>query len=178
MRRVLPLIVLLCGLTTGTSQAAFYVGASYLSIDSEFETAFEDFDADDSAWKGYAGFTFFKFLAFEASYRDLGTHKDIVKSSSIIVDLESFDASVRGVLPLGKRISLFIRAGYANITREGEVGSSGSPLISFDEDDWEAMYGAGIDIQLGNHFGVRAEWEEYDVDGSLNSFSAGAFFRF
>ena len=173
MRRVLPVIVLLCGLTTSAPQAAFYVGASYLSTDSEFETAVEDFDTDDSAWKGYAGFTFFKFLAFEASYRDLGTHKGVVNSSSFNADLESYDASVRGILPLGKRISLFARAGYANITTKGTLDAG-----SLDEDQWEPVYGAGVDIQFGNHFGVRAEWEEYDVDGSLNSFSAGAFFRF
>jgi OOP family OmpA-OmpF porin len=177
MKRLIPLaLVLLMGIST-VAQAEVYVGAGYLSTDSELETAFDDFDTDDSSYKFYGGFNFAKFLGFEASYRDLGTHQQTVNTSIVDLDLEALDISARGRLPLGKRATLFAKVGYANITAEGSFDFNGV-IESIDDDEWEMLYGAGIDVNLGDRFGLRAEWEEYDIDDTLNSFSAGAFFRF
>jgi hypothetical protein len=40
------------------SAAHFYVGASWLSTDAEFETAVDTFDTDDSGWKVFGGVDF------------------------------------------------------------------------------------------------------------------------
>jgi len=160
--------VLAAASLANTVHAGFYVGASYLQTDSEFETAVDNFEADDSSFKVFAGCTFIKFLGVEASYRDLGNQSDSSGSGSIDLDLEAIDVSARGILPLGKVVSLFGKVGYANIQSDGDI----------DLDEWDLLYGAGIDIHLIKWLGVRAEWEEYDVDDSLNSLSVGAFFRF
>ncbi len=166
--------VILIGFTTNAG--ALTVGASLLSTDAEFDSAVSNFDTDDAGYKVFFGFDFIKFFGIEASYRDLGTHKGTSGGSSIDADIEAFDVSARGVLPL-KIVSLFVKAGYANISTDGSL-SAGSVVTSFDESDWELFYGAGVDVNFGEHFGVRAEWEQYDVDDSLNSLSLGAFFRF
>lgn len=175
-RAILTAALLVLGLTT--SAHAFHVGASYVNTDSEFDTAVENFDPDDSGYKAYAGFDFFfDFLDLELAFRDLGTHTQIRGASSVDVDIEVYDASLRAALPLGKRFSVFARAGYANISVDGSFDLDGV-LSSLDDDSWEAFYGAGVDIRFGDHLGVRAEWEEFDVDDSLNSLSAGVFLDF
>ena len=151
-RFALAAAVILIGFAT-TNAGALTVGASYLSTDAEFDSAVSNFDTDDAGYKVFFGFDFIKFFGIEA-----------------------FDASVRGVLPL-KIVSLFVKAGYANISTDGSL-NAGSVATSFDDSDWELFYGAGIDVNFGEHLGVRAEWEQYDVDDSLNSLSLGAFFRF
>jgi len=156
--------------------AAWYVGASWLSTDATFETAFENFETDDSSFKVYTGFTFMKYLGVEASWRDLGTHSGTFGDATLESDLEGLDLSALGRIPLG-RVTLFGKVGYANIT-EDFTYNDGITTITGDNDDWELMYGVGVDIRILPHLGIRAEWEEYDVDASLNSFSAGAWFKF
>jgi OOP family OmpA-OmpF porin len=177
MKKLIPIaIVLLMGMSAA-AHADFYVGASYLSTDAEFETAFEDFDTDDSSYKFFAGFNFAKFFGIEASYRDLGTHQQTVGLNMIDLDLDAIDLSARAKLDIGKRLTVFAKAGYANIGASGSFDFDGVPE-DIDEDEWELIYGVGVDVNLGGRFGLRAEWEEYDIDDTLNSFSAGVFFRF
>ena len=152
--------------------ADFYVGASYLSTNADFTTAVEDFSTDDSGWKAFAGWTFFKFVGLEFSYRDLGTFEDSSASGSVDVDLKAYDAAVRGIIPLAW-FEISGKVGYADITSEG--GISG---ISFDESDWKLFYGVGIGFNFAGHFGIRAEWETYDTDDDLNTFSLGALIKF
>lgn len=47
-----------------------------------------------------------------------------------------------------------------------------------DADDWELLYGVGVGLKLGERFGIRAEWESWDVETSLDAYSLGAFVRF
>ncbi len=178
MRRLLPVLLLLIVASFATSaHAEFYLGASYLSTDAEFDTAVDNFDTDDSSYKFFGGFTMFKFFGLEASYRDLGTHMQTVGTSTVDVDLDSFDVEARGILPIGK-LKLFAKVGYALIGQDGTFDDNGT-LSSIDEDDWELLYGVGAEFHFGGFFGLRAEWETYDVSSAdLNSFSAGAVFRF
>ena len=150
--------------------ADFYVGASYLSTDADFSTAVDDFSTDDSGWKAFVGWNFLKFVGLEFSYRDLGTFED--SNASFDADLTSYDGAVRGIIPIGF-LELFGKVGYASVSAEGGVSG-----VSFDEEDWELFYGAGIGFNFGGHFGVRAEWETYDTDEDLNTFSLGALFKF
>lgn len=162
---------------TGSARAGWYVGAAFVTTDSEFETAVDNFEADDSSYKLFAGRTLFKFLAIEAAYSDLGTHEDTVGLNTLDVEIETYGVAARGVLPVGDWLNLFVKAGYNNISVDGELDAAGL-ITDFDEDDWELIYGAGVEINFGKHFAVRAEWEEYDVESDLNSLSAGAVIRF
>lgn len=177
MKRLIPLqILFVLGLVTTRAYGAPYIGASFVTTDSEFETAVDNFEADDSSWKAYAGFEFVKFLGLEFSYRDLGNHQDTSGPNTIDVDIEVFDAGVRAILPL-KFVSPFAKAGYGHISTDGTLGV-GNLVTDFDEDEWELFYGAGLDVNFGEHFGIRGEWEKYDVADTLNSLSAGVFIKF
>ena len=159
------------------ASADIYAGASFVTTDSEFDVAVDNFDTDDSGYKLYAGKTFIRFLAIEAGYRDLGSFRESSATNAVDADIEVWDLSARGILPLPGRFAVFARAGYANVSVDGTL-DLGTVTTDFDEDDWELFYGVGVEIEFGSHLGLRVEWEEYDVDASLNSLSAGAYIRF
>jgi len=169
IRKALLAAIFCCAaLGAAPAFADVYVGASILSTSADFSTAVEDFSLDNEGWKVFGGMNFVKFVGIELSYRDLGTFED----SGINADLLIYDASIRGIIPL-KWLELFGKVGYANIDVNGEAGG-----VSLDDRDWNLFYGAGVGFNFGKHFGVRAEWETYDTDDSLDTFSAGALFKF
>lgn len=177
MRRFVPVLFLLMAACATSASAGICVGASALSTSAEFQDAAASFDTSATAWKAFAGMTFFKFVGVEASYRDLGSHSDTAGANSVKADLEAYDLSVRGILPVGKKIQLFAKVGYANISSKGSF-TIDEAVSTFDEDNWQMLYGVGVDWTFFMGLGVRAEWETYDVDTSLNSLSVGAYWRF
>ena len=174
---ILGAALIVTAIATPASAGTFYVGASWLSTDAEFETAVDNFDTDDSGWKVFGGWDIIKFLGVEASYRDLGTFDQTIGANTFSGDLTVYDIEARGILPIGSALELFAKAGYGNVAIDFET-SDGITTVSGDDDDWELFYGVGVAVKLGKGFAVRAEWEEWDVDTSLNSFSVGAAFRF
>ena len=64
-----------------------------------------------------------------------------------------------------------------DIDWDGEINIE-DEIENFDEDDWELFYGVGVELNLGERFAIRAEWEEYDASEDLNTLSAGVLFRF
>ena len=173
-RLIRVLILLLAGFATA-AQAQVYIGASAMSTSAEFSDAVETFDTDDVSFKAFIGFNFWKFAGFEAAYRDLGTHEETTATGGVSADLSAMDLSFRGIIPLGQKVRLYGKVGYAYLSQDGSFSGA---VSDFDESEWELMYGAGIDWTITEHFGVRAEWEEYDVDTSLNSLSAGFYWQF
>jgi hypothetical protein len=113
-----------------------------------------------------------KYFGVELTYYDLGSFDVTEGDSPINADITVFDFSGRGILPLGEKFALFAKLGYStvdvDITTEG--GSSAR--------DWELLYGIGASVDLGKSFGIRAEWESWNVETSLDTWSLGAYFRF
>jgi hypothetical protein len=177
MRHRLPAIAAaaLLGLFLPSSAAAFYVGASLSQTSAEFETALTSIDADDSGWKAFAGISILKFLGVEASYRDFGNPEESQGASSVEAEITGYDLSALGRLPLGKRFEVFAKAGYANLSTEASITDAGDTVES-DEDDGETFFGAGLSWKFGRRLGLRAEYEEFDVDTSLSVWSVGVTF--
>ena len=173
---ILSLAILMVGSFASPAMAG-YVGASFVQTDSEFQTAVDNFDADDSSYKFYLGGRISRLFDLEISYRDLGTHQQTIGLNTVDVEITAYDLALRGLLPVAKRISLFGKAGYARVEFDGSLDVGGL-VESFDSDDWDPIYGVGFDIKLTDSIGLRAEWEIYDVDDDLNSLSAGAFLHF
>ena len=149
------------------AMAGGYVGGSIvqtkLSIDSD------GFDEDDTGWKVYGGFNFFKFFGLEAGYFDMGEPKE--KSTGNSAELTAWALSARGILPLGSHFELFAKAGY--MVWDAKLSDG------FSDDDADVIYGAGVAIILGSHVEIRAEYEILDVSGAdVDLVSVGAAFRF
>lgn len=174
-RLLLPSLLL--AVSAVTAQADFYVGASITSTDSDLQAAGENFSSDEAGWKAYAGWDFLRFLGVEAGYRDLGSFRDSATGGEVDYDVTALDASARAFLPIGRLINLYAKAGYANIAWDGQI-DLGNEIENFDEDDWDLFYGLGVEFNIGDRFGVRGEWEQFEASNDLSTLSAGAIFRF
>jgi hypothetical protein len=181
MRKILVVVaVTLCGVCLPAWAAEGqegYIGASYMNTGADFETAVETFDTDSGGWKIFGGYNFIKYFGIEATYYDLGSFDETQNNTTLSADIKVYDLSGRGILPLGKRFEVFARLGYSNVSVEA---TTSTPLATttVDADDWELLYGIGLGLKLGERFGIRAEWESWDVETSLDSWSLGGYFRF
>jgi OOP family OmpA-OmpF porin len=162
--------------TTLVAHAQFYLGASATSTASDFETAVDTFESDEVGWKAYAGYNFLDFLGAEVGYRDLGSFTEGTTGGSIDLDLKMLDGSVRVFVPVSI-LHFFAKAGYANIAWDGSI-SIDDEVEDFDEDEWELFYGVGVEVNLGDKWAIRAEWEKFEASDSLDTLSAGVVYRF
>ena len=181
-RRLLPsALVLTFVLLAGTSMAhaGLYVGASYGEAAIKEEDSGLSFDSNDSGYKVFAGWSFLKFVGAEASYVDFGSQKDTISpGTDLSVDTTGWDVFVVGQLPFGKHFELFAKAGVI----VWDASQSASGLINGDSSDNgnDPAYGAGLKFHFAHFFGIRLEYERFDIKDTdkVDMASAGAEFRF
>jgi len=177
LRRLLPLaLVLLSG--TAVAHAGLFFGASVGDAAVTQEDDVAEFDSNATAYKAFIGFTFVKFVGFEASYVDLGTQEDeVFPGVDVSVDATAWDAYLVGILPLGDHFEIFGKAGV--VVWDTSTSISG---ISGDESDDgnDAAYGVGFKVKFAHFFGIRAEYERFDIEDTdaVDLASVGAEFRF
>jgi OmpA-OmpF porin, OOP family len=177
MKRVIGVIVLVLAMASGAALAGpFYVGASVVDSKVKVEDSGFDFDSSDTSYKIYAGYQFFKFFGVEGSYLDFGSLNDETGGVDVTIDSTAWDAFVVGIIPFGDHFQLFGKAGLVLWDSDTDVSGSGSDSDS----GTDAAYGAGLEIIFGKHFGVRAEYERYDIKDTdkVETYSIGADFRF
>lgn len=177
IRRIVPIAVMLFLCATGGAFADIYIGASYLDTSTKFSSSTEDFNTSNGGYKAFIGWNFVRFFGLEATYRDMGSQDESSGSDSVKADLKGYDLSARGILPLGKIINLFAKAGYVDVQVNGSLDSGSTPE-DLNSSDWKVYYGAGIEFNFGKHISLRGEYEDFQVDQTLTSASAGILFRF
>jgi OmpA-OmpF porin, OOP family len=133
----------------------FYLGASRGQSTIEVP----GFDESDTGYKVYAGWRFMKFFAVEADVINFGTPSRKRSGTEIEVELEGWDVDALGILPLGKWLDVFAKAGYlrwdstVSVTGEKDQKDSG---IDF-------TWGVGVGVNLGKWITIRGEWESFEV---------------
>jgi OmpA-OmpF porin, OOP family len=163
------------------SQPGFYAGAGVGQVKIKADD--EGFDADDTGFKVFGGYSFNEYFAVEAAYFDGGKPDDNVDFGigtpvNIEADASGFNLSAVGRLPLGEAFSLFAKLGYASydVKLTARVNN-----VSFSDklNDEDLSYGVGAAYNFGQSFQVRAEYEAIDVDGGDFDFiSLGGVFKF
>ncbi len=195
----LVLAGLACSATASADEfTGFYagVGAGSVAIDDDFG----GFDASDTAFKVFAGYSLNELIAVELAYIDGGTAEETetlpgspfdVFASDITVktaiETRIIDLALIGTLPLTESWSLFGRLGYASIKTDARVRFDFGPLvgtgapaafgissnafdISVNDTSEEVSYGAGVAYSIGSSLQLRAEYQGFDVAGSALSF--------
>lgn len=167
MKRILSVGVVMVAavmLFAPTAHAEIYVGGSVTQTAIDIDNV--NFDEDDTGFKIFGGWTFFKFVGLEAGYYDMGNQENLLED----IEITAYALSARGILPIGDHFEIFAKAGYMIWDLESPNG---------DEDDNDIIYGAGIAFVFGGHLSIRAEYEILDVDGAdIDLYSIGAAFRF
>lgn len=157
-----------------------YVGAGWgqfnLGIDSlsEAGSAINDIaEADDNAWKIFAGYRVNPYLAFEGAYIDFGGPSDRFDATgsdgNYRVDISGFAPYVIGTIPLGA-VELFGKAGYYFYDAEVRVElDSPGPSIRSKSSESDFLYGGGVGLTLAGQLNLRVEYEVVDIDRAESS---------
>jgi len=170
----------------------FYLGASggqstfdtdidfdSLADDVAFPLRSSDLDKRDTAFSAFGGYRFFRYLAVEAEYIDLGKLSYTATGSifglgaspftlGLDVETDGFAGSVLGILPLSERWELFGRAGFlfGETTVRGSLTGPGFSDSSSTSDHLEfAMIGVGAALNIQERWTLRLEYRAFeDVD--------------
>lgn len=174
-------------------ESGFYAGAGVgqanLQIDALDIVPGVDykFDADETAYKVFAGWRFNKYISVELGYLDLGTLSDSVKfdtGAGIVdvdteIDLSGFAPYVVGTLPIGI-FELSAKLGYVFYDVDGKVSSDAlGESDSFSDSDEDLAYGVGAGMTVFDHLNVKLEYEVIDVtDADIDAFWLTGAWRF
>jgi OOP family OmpA-OmpF porin len=195
--------LLIAASPASAADRGFYAGAGLGQMNTEVDDVLGldyDFDEDDAGFKVFGGYRFFPWLSVEGAYLDGGSPS--IKESrggetvKLGIDVQSLVASAVFALPVGERFELFVKPGIAYWDAETSLGFS-SPTFSDsfrEDDDGSAFFlGAGAGFDVTDNFGLRLEYEWFEVapewdsdsdefvdelDANAGFFSASFLFRF
>src|SRR5262245_41676616 len=177
MKRWIGVIVMVLAVTTGAALAGpFYAGASVVNSKVKVEDSGFDFDGNDTSYKIYAGYQFFKFFGVEGSYLDFGSINDSSGGIDVTVDSTAWDAFAVGIIPFGEHFQIFGKFGWVFWDSDTKVSGSGSDSDSGND----TAYGAGGEFIVGKRHVVLGEYDRYDIQDAdtVETYSIGADFRF
>jgi opacity protein-like surface antigen len=125
-------------------------------------------DTTNTAWKAYLGYQFNKWIGLEGGYVKFGdvNASGLVGSTPVSAQTQTWGVPVYAVgsipIPLdsaGKyKISVLGKLGaiYWDQQRNSSLpGNSGSGT------GWDFAWGAGVQLTLSEHLGIRGEWEKF-----------------
>jgi OOP family OmpA-OmpF porin len=144
---------------------------------AEFQPGSQTLKDSSSGWKIFGGHNFVEYFGIELTYYDLGSFNQTAGIESIKADIRVFDLSGRGIIPLGERFELFAKLGFSSVDVDLQY-TSGFTTTDLSARDWEFLYAIGAAVKLGERFGIRAEYEGWDVPESLDAWSIGLTIRF
>ena len=155
-------------LGVGGGQSSLHEVCSYFGTQSSGGTC----DDESVGWKLYAGRDLSNNFGFEVSFTDAGEAKIVGPTSSpgtlkVHPRLVTFSGKLE--IPFGELFSIFGKAGLTYF--KVDYNRTGSFLaLNSGDDGLEPSIGAGFGVRFSRHFGVRAEWENFnDAVGGLRS---------
>jgi hypothetical protein len=185
-RYPLLLLSVLLILAAGPADAGkFYVGGSLsqssidISVSDLDDGSFTSGRADnsDKGWKVFVGFRPFKFLSFELDKIDVGEVTiDAVSAGSVMggfvagdvhatSDLDGYRLSAQGILPIGKKFSLFAHFGYFEWDANSAITNDGVTTTD-STSDTDEYYGAGAAWRFNGGTTLRVEYDTMTLDNT------------
>jgi len=119
-----------------------------------------EFDSDDTAFKGFAGWRFNRFIGIEAAYIDFGKPNQDYGTTQVEARINGFAPYLTGTLPLGP-IEFFVKAGYLFYDLTIKAGGQKIDAASGSHED--LIGGGGIGITLFGHLHADIEYEHLDA---------------
>jgi len=116
-------------------------------------------DDNDMSWGAFAGYRVLRYLAAEASYKDLGKVTASGPGSTEHIHGVLWDATALGILPLDDHLSAHLRIGAYRATLDTSVRGVD------DHTNGNLTYGGGLQWDLFGNLGVRFDWQRYKKVG-------------
>jgi OOP family OmpA-OmpF porin len=82
------------------------------------------------------------------------------------VDLTSLEITALGLFPINPQFSIYGKLGFARLESDGGG------------DDNDITFGLGVQWDANRNLGVRAGWQRYNVDPSVDWLHVGVTWRF
>ena len=162
------------------ADSGFYIGGSLgdaaVSV-NDIDLGGNDFDDNDSAWKGFVGYIFdMPVIDFgiEVAYVDFGTPSETILGENFDIDVTGLSAFGMAGFDFGL-FGIFAKAGV--VSWDADFAVDGLSLGSDDGSD--PAYGLGFRLNFSS-VEVRAEYEVFDVADTetVDMVSVGILWRF
>lgn len=164
LAKVVSTLVLLSGSALVFADSGLYVGGGV----SRSEVDEREFDDSDNSYKVYAGYRLNDYLSFEGAVVDFGELRDGNKEFSG----QSAQVNAHLGFPIGQRVRVYGIAGV-HAWRSDDDDATG------ENEDMDALYGFGAEVDVIGGFGLRLEQETLKVgDLDVDQTTASAYFRF
>lgn len=172
-------------------------------LDDDFVATGTTIDDTDTGWKAYLGYRFLPILAIEAAYADLGEASFLTTIESApppnnaltpfdilgTATADGFQASALLELPLVGPFALLVKAGVFRWEAEftEQIIDTGAIRIARTDAKVDALYGAGLQLDISDLLSARLEWELLENVGEgiggksgkdIDYYSAGIVVRF
>ncbi|MES1942827.1 TonB-dependent receptor protein [Salinisphaera sp. PC39] len=146
-------------------------GIGYYRVeDEEFPDDDDDFKDEREAYRGFIGAMLNRYVGLEIGYTDFAEAED----GGYEADADGFTAAVLAQVPVNEAFSVYGKGGML----AWDLDVSG-PLVSGSDDGEDPFYGVGTRIGLGGAFGLRLEYERFELDDTdVDLASANLEFRF
>jgi opacity protein-like surface antigen len=149
-----------------------------ITLGSDFDS---DFDDKEGAFKGTLGYRLNRWIALEAGYADLGSHRVLTRfpggdpplpaAIDLTREITAAGADVVVFVPLGREAAVFARLGLvrtrlkARQALDGNVvftgGDPSERVRSNVRNETTDHYGIGIEWAIDAQASMRLEWERY-----------------
>lgn len=131
-------------------------------------------DDEDTGFKVFGGYKANENFAIEGLWADLGEVSISGPGGAGTVEVDGFGLAAVGILPLNEQFGIFGKLGIYRWDASG-----GGDLAGAGDDGTDLMFGAGVNWNFTERFGLRVEWERYDIDGDdVDFLSLGLQFNF
>lgn len=178
MRRVVIGVALGLLCTGAMAEVGGYAGVGVGQVRLEEDIAGIDFEASDTGFKLFGGYKFHKNFAAELAFIDAGNPEDTALGVTIGSDASAFQASLIGTVPIGSMAEFYLRAAILSWDATN-TATDGFDYISEDVDGTDFSYGVGAQLKFSPQFGLRAEFEGADLDGTDYTFmTLSGYFSF
>jgi OOP family OmpA-OmpF porin len=151
----------------------FYVGAGVGQAKAKDWCSPGGFDSCDdkkTAWKVFGGYQITPNFAVEAGYANLGKFTATFGPESENAEVTAWEASLVAGVPLMPRLGIFGRLGVYRAT----VKDVDNLFGTFEHDNNDFTFGAGLGYDVTRNLAVRAEWQRYyQVGGGDTALGAG-----
>ncbi len=171
-------MLLALSVSASAGDEGFYVGAEFLSADSELNDGAQDHNDRDNGWALMLGYDMNANFAVELSAVDYGTaHLPVVVDGGGSFESDGFSLAALGKYPLGNA-TVYGKLGLLRWDSEQSLGTIAGVVRRSDSGN-SLLAGVGLAYSLMDNLNVHVDYQMTEVaDNDVDVVSLGFRFRF
>ena len=160
------------------AESGFYTGIGVGNVTLKDTISGVDIEGSDTGVKLFGGYRFNEYGSLEVAYLDAGTPDDTVSGVLVEADARAIQASALWQVPISNRFEAYVRGGFFVWESENTV-TVGRSIFTEENDGTDFGFGIGAAVHVTPKFGLRAEFEGAELDGTdMRALSIAGLFRF